>query len=106
MRRLRCLTNIDAASAATRQHIARPRQPSASPSTRLLVSSAPTLEVGGASRRRREPQSMQSVPNSQIDPTAFQPPSWHTPSPAVPQVFSRTHTPTLTLTRRGSTGSS
>eukprot|EP00964_Phaeocystis_antarctica_P116357 scaffold80296_cov48-Phaeocystis_antarctica.AAC.1 len=42
--------------------------------------------VGGGSARRREPQSLQSVPNVHIDPKAFQPPSWQTPSPAVPQV--------------------
>ena len=42
--------------------------------------------LGGGSRSRREPQSLQSVPNAHIDPKAFQPPSWQTVSPAVPQV--------------------
>ena len=42
--------------------------------------------LGGGSISRREPQSLQSVPNAHIDPKAFQPPSWQTVSPAVPQV--------------------
>ena len=42
--------------------------------------------LGGGSRSRREPQSLQSVPYSHIDPKAFQPPSWQTVSLAVPQV--------------------
>ena len=104
MRRLRCQTNTAAAStAASRQ------PPSARPMARpgpaswvapgSLVAFEPTSGnggggggggntggLGGGSRSRREPQSLQSVPNAHIDPKAFQPPSWQTVSPAVPQV--------------------
>ena len=79
MRRLRCQTNMAAASIATS------RQP---PSARPIARPGPascaatggggggnTGGLGGGSRRRREPQSLQSVPNSHIDPKAAQPPS-------------------------------
>ena len=42
--------------------------------------------LGGGSRRRREPQSVQSVPKSHQLPDAAQPPSWQTVSLAVLQV--------------------
>ena len=89
-KRCLCLQSNNVATAST----AMSRQP---PSARLMarpgtVSRAPecgggnTGGLGGGWRSSRGPQSLQSVPNSHIDPKAFQPPSWQTVSPAVPQV--------------------